>query len=243
MTKIRTIGRLPELNPNWREYTPVENASSPEEMIHWGFGELKHDISATSSYSQAFQDIFVLSVLEEKREGTYLELGCSYPVEINNTYLLETEFDWTGVSVDIDPARTKVFEKSRKNPVFQNDASLIDYDHLLSQYDNNHVDYLQIDIDSESATYAVLDKINFSKFDFSVVTFEHDLYSRGYELKNHMKDIMQQNGYILVCENVCHITDEDMFEDWYINPKYVKEEVWKKFECKNKRAVNILFDV
>lgn len=242
MSKIRTIGRLPELNPNWKEYVPVENASSPDEMIHWGYGELKYDLPATSSYSQSFQDIFVLSVLDGKREGTYLELGCSYPIEINNTYLLETEFDWTGVSVDIDPNRTQLFEKVRKNSVFTQDALSIDYDHLLSQYDNNHVDYLQIDIDSESATYGVLNNINFSKFDFSVITFEHDLYNRSSNLKDHMKNIMKENGYILVCENVCNITEEDMFEDWYINPKYVKKKLWKRYECKNKRAVNILFN-
>lgn len=243
MKKIRTIGRLPELNVNWKNYSPVENASSPEEVTHWGSGELKYDISATSSYSQSFQDIFVLSVLNEKKEGTYLELGCSYPVEINNTYLLETEFDWTGVSVDVDPTRTAVFEKSRKNTVFTSDASLIDYDHLLAQFEDNHVDYLQIDIDSESATYKVLENIDFSKFNFSVITFEHDLYSRGSDLKDHMKNIMSQNGYVLVCENVCNITEEDMFEDWYVNPKYVKDDLWKRFECKNKRAVNILFNV
>lgn len=80
MKKIRTIGRLPELNPNWREYTPVENATSPEEITHLGLGELKYNISASSSYSQSFQDIFVLSVLNEKKEGTYLELGCSWYV-------------------------------------------------------------------------------------------------------------------------------------------------------------------
>jgi len=243
MTKIRTIGRQPELNPDWRSYSPVEDARSPEDMVSWGYGIPKQSCSATTSFSQCFQDLFVISVLDEKRNGTYLELGCSYPVEINNTYLLETEFDWTGVSVDIDPKRTKVFEEVRRNDVVTMNASLVDYDHLLSQYDNNHVDYLQIDVDSEEATYSILEKIDFDKYSFSVITFEHDLYSKGYGLKNAMKNLMSKSGYVLVCEDVCNITEDDMFEDWYINPKFVEEEKWKKYESKNKRAVNILFDV
>ena len=39
------------------------------------------------SYSQSAQDIFVLSVLDQKRDGTYLEIGSSVPVDNNNTYL------------------------------------------------------------------------------------------------------------------------------------------------------------
>jgi len=243
MEKIKTLGRLPELNPDWKNYTPVEDARSPEDMVSWGYGTPKYEIPATVSYSQSFQDIFVVSVLNGKREGTYLELGCSYPVEINNTYLLETEFDWSGVSIDIDSKRTKVFEEVRKNTVFTIDAGSVDYEHLLSQFENNHVDYLCIDVDSESATYELLEKIDFEKYTFSVITFEHDLYARGSSLKNHMKNLMSNHGYTLVCEDVCNITEDDMFEDWYVNPKYVQEEFWKRYECKNKRSVNILFDV
>tara|TARA_R110002020_G_scaffold181315_2_gene376111 strand:+ start:2111 stop:2872 length:762 start_codon:yes stop_codon:yes gene_type:complete len=253
MKKIKTLGIWKEVNDNYQSYSPVEDASSPEDMIHWGEAQLKYDLEATTSYSQSFQDIFVASVMGEKKRGTYLELGCSYPVEINNTYLLESEYDWTGVSIDIDPKRTKVFEQSRKNTVVTLDAGLVDYDDLLSQYDDNHVDYLQFDVDDNPVTLKVLKDIDFSKYDFSVITFEHNTYADGMSpdfprgscnaLKDYFKSIMDKHGYVLVAEDVCNMTYDDPFEDWYINPKYVDEENWKRFESKSERAMNIMFEV
>ena len=54
-----------------------------------------------TSYSQSAQDIFVLSVLDQKKKGTYLEIGSSVPVDNNNTYILETEFNWTGLLLNL----------------------------------------------------------------------------------------------------------------------------------------------
>jgi tetratricopeptide (TPR) repeat protein len=44
------------------------------------------------NYSQAYQDMFVLSMLSGKRNGTYVEIGSSDPFKGNNTALLETKF-------------------------------------------------------------------------------------------------------------------------------------------------------
>jgi hypothetical protein len=55
-----------------------------------------------TNYSEVFQDIFVLQCLNGKKGGTYLEIGAAGPVSGNNTYLLEKEFGWTGLSIDYD---------------------------------------------------------------------------------------------------------------------------------------------
>ena len=52
------------------------------------------------SYSQAMQDIFVLTLLDGKTNGVYLEIGSFEPLKYNNTFLL-TQFDWNGISIDI----------------------------------------------------------------------------------------------------------------------------------------------
>ena len=52
-------------------------------------------------YSQIGQDRLVLKYLKNKKNGTFVDIGCGFPKYINNTYLLETEFDWNGVSVDL----------------------------------------------------------------------------------------------------------------------------------------------
>ncbi len=51
------------------------------------------------SYSQCGQDIFVYNILK-KNNGTFLDLGCYLPKNINNTYLLELN-GWSGISLDI----------------------------------------------------------------------------------------------------------------------------------------------
>lgn len=50
-----------------------------------------------SSSSQILQDIFVLHVLNHKREGYFVEFGATDGVEKSNTHLLEKEFGWTGI--------------------------------------------------------------------------------------------------------------------------------------------------
>lgn len=248
MKKIRTICNwLKETNPeNYQNCTSPESQSayvaSPDDVKEWGYITLKHDNPADVSYSQVFQDLFVISVLDGKKNGTFIDLGCSYPISINNTYLLESDFGWSGVAVDIDADRTSNWKVSRNCDVITFDAGNIDYNNLLNQFESTHFDYLSIDVDNEPATYFIIDDIDFDKYEFSVITFEHDLYTRGNKLKNHMKNIMEKNGYILAVEDVCNCSNDtyqDPFEDWYINPKYVKEDLWKKYQSKNKKQVDI----
>jgi FkbM family methyltransferase len=51
----------------------------------------------TKSQSQIRQDLFVLSQLQFKRGGYFVEFGATNGVELSNTYLLEKEFGWTGI--------------------------------------------------------------------------------------------------------------------------------------------------
>ena len=63
------------------------------------------------SRSQLRQDIFVLSESEYKKKGGYfVEFGATNGIDLSNTYLLETEFSWTGILAE--PAR--VWEKQLK---------------------------------------------------------------------------------------------------------------------------------
>ena len=51
----------------------------------------------SKSKSQLRQDLFVLSRLNFKRGGYYVEFGATNGIDLNNTYLLETEFGWDGI--------------------------------------------------------------------------------------------------------------------------------------------------
>ena len=63
------------------------------------------------SRSQLRQDLFVLSETKSKRGGYFVEFGATNGIDLSNTYLLETEFSWTGILAE--PAR--VWEKKLKS--------------------------------------------------------------------------------------------------------------------------------
>lgn len=64
------------------------------------------------SKAQIFQDLFVLYLTKEKRKGFFVDFGATNGIELNNTYLLEKEYEWSGILAE--PAR--VWENSlRKN--------------------------------------------------------------------------------------------------------------------------------
>ena len=50
-----------------------------------------------TSNSQLFQDIFVINELNYMRNGFYVEFGAMDGISGSNTYILEKEFNWTGI--------------------------------------------------------------------------------------------------------------------------------------------------
>jgi hypothetical protein len=186
------------------------------------------------NFSQAYQDMFVLTALNGKKCGTYLEIGASDPFKNNNTALLETKFDWTGIGIEYDEQMVNRYKDSRKNTVLLMDALLIDYGRLLGKYfpHTKQIDYLQLDIDPPQNTYEVLLSIPFSKYSFSVITYEHDYYidtTKSYRDKS--RQYLSSLGYKLIAPNVSP-NDNSPFEDWWINPNLVCENIWTE-SCSN----------
>jgi FkbM family methyltransferase len=52
------------------------------------------------SKSQIRQDLFVLSELDFKKRGFFVEFGATNGLTLSNTYLLEKEFEWEGILVE-----------------------------------------------------------------------------------------------------------------------------------------------
>ncbi len=55
------------------------------------------------SRSQLFQDVLVLFLLRGKRNGFFVEFGATDGINLSNTYLLESRFQWKGILAE--PAR------------------------------------------------------------------------------------------------------------------------------------------
>jgi FkbM family methyltransferase len=63
------------------------------------------------SKSQLRQDLFVLSELSFKQNGFFVEFGATNGVELSNTHLMETKFNWNGILAE--PA--KIWHSSLKS--------------------------------------------------------------------------------------------------------------------------------
>ncbi len=65
------------------------------------------------SKSQIRQDLFVLSELNFKYEGFFVEFGATDGVSLSNTYLLEKEYNFDGILGEPNPKQWKNLKKDR----------------------------------------------------------------------------------------------------------------------------------
>ena len=189
-------------------------------------------IGSRSYYSQACQDLFVLDMLGNKLDGYYCEIGASHPFESNNSFLLERDFSWKGFSIELDAILVNIFNLKRLNSCICHDATTYNYlDKFEASEFPRQIDYLSIDIDPAEGTYRVLKQLPLNEYRFSIITYEHDCYTSGPKYMNLSRKYLDYRGYKLVIANVkCFGRD---FEDWWIDPTIVPENVWKKYESRN----------
>jgi hypothetical protein len=181
------------------------------------------------------QEQFVLNLLDNKKEGYYVELGAFHSKNGSNTYRLENEFNWKGVSFEIVPEWHQEISENRKNPCILGDATKFDYVRYFEENDfPNQIDYLQVDIDSgykldgrpNGNAYLSLHgliAVPLTKYRFSVITFEHDanMYWRNIAMRDVQREILDSLGYSLVVRQ--------MHEDWWVDPNVIDLEKYRPF--------------
>jgi FkbM family methyltransferase len=64
------------------------------------------------TFSQLGQDLAVVQYYQNKRDGFFVEIGASDGINLSNTYLLETKYNWRGICVEPIPS---VFTKLCRN--------------------------------------------------------------------------------------------------------------------------------
>jgi hypothetical protein len=167
--------------------------------------------------SQACQDEFVYTIfynlLGKQDSGCYLEIGAGEPIYFNNTYILEKDCGWSGLSIDISDNLMPRWYAARNNPLLSNDATQLDYSSVLQQFPQV-IDYLSLDVDSHYDT--VLRSVMRSGHSFKVITIEHDAYRYGDVYRSKEREILKAFGYHLLCADVSHIGYA--FEDCWIHP-------------------------
>jgi hypothetical protein len=190
------------------------------------------------SNSQAHQESFVLNVLKEKTDGFYVELGGGWPIKNSNTYLLETEYNWSGISFENDIERAYNYNATRKNKTLCTDAISFDYlNYFVKNQVPSQIDYLQMDLHPAEDTLKALKNMPLHLYRFSVITYEHNGYGNPLnhngspETKRESEDILSSFGYVRVVENLKF--KRLAFEDWWIDPLVVSHDDYKEFISKD----------
>lgn len=186
------------------------------------------------SSTDAFQDDFVLKMFKYKNSGYYVDLGCGHPFHASNSNRLE-QIGWHGICVDIN--RYNDFSK-RNCHYFINDALKLNYEKIFEACNVPQiVDYLSIDIDENSTELLKLIPLN--KYIFKIITIEHDAYCRDQNYRQEQRNILNENGYYLLCADVWPDILKKLnlkvgpFEDWWIKKEFFDCQIVEHLKSDN----------
>jgi hypothetical protein len=152
-------------------------------------------------YSQIYQDRIVLKLLNHKRNGTFLDIGCHDSLHISNTATMELHLGWRGIAVDNDCSFANGWAINRPKTKFLcTDATKIDWNVLLQENQMpNEIDFLSIDLEPPEVTWEALIMIPFDKYRFGVIAFEHDHYRNSW-IRNESRKHFMDRGYVLAAD-------------------------------------------
>ena len=163
-------------------------------------------------YSQIGQDRLVLKYLKNKMNGTFVDVGCGFPKHINNTYVLENNFNWDGISIDIHMYTEEdglVWDDCRNTKLILEDALTINYSSLFKE--NNlpiNIDYLSVDLEPPYLSLECLFKIPFDEYTFNIITFEVDNNREGDTKRiSESREFLKSKGYTLI-GSICSGQDD-----------------------------------
>ena len=191
-------------------------------------------------YSQFGQDWFVDTVLRNKRGGYFLDIGCGistlspyeYPIScMSNTYGLEMHRGWDGLGIDCNIDYFRMASRIRKTIVCA-DLLVTDINSILKRKEAPlHMDYLSFDVDT--AQRKVFADLDFDKYSFSVITYEHN-HSAGSNTieRDYSRSRFERLGYKLLFGDV-GLDNEQYIEDWWVSQELYKE--WEYLAPQNER--------
>ena len=166
---------------------------------------------STFNYTQINQDQFALDACGDKEDGYFIDVGAGHPIQINNTYMLESTRNWKGLSFDLGDenahccwklngdtnAYKSLWEEHRNTKIVIGDATKVDYKKIFQE--NNVpkvIDYLTMDLEPKEITLKALNLIPFDEYEFKVITYETDEH-RGDNCVAPSRKIFEKYGYTL----------------------------------------------
>jgi hypothetical protein len=138
------------------------------------------------------------------KNGYYIEIGAGNYKDHNNTYLLEKEYGWKGVSLDIVSVIVDDFNNNRSNKCLN--ANALEFDWASYLRDNDFpkiIDFLSIDIDSNTHEYAnflALINLPLFQYKFRIIAIEHaaEIDYKLEKIKHLQRETLTALGYSLI---------------------------------------------
>lgn len=194
------------------------------------------------NYSQVWQDIFALVVNDAKQDGTFLEIGGGQPQHCNNTWVLEHQYNWRGISIELNDELCDMW-KSNNRPntkLFKENALNFDYVKAVDTLNlPRHMDYLSFDLEPPEITLECLKKFPLNQLSFNCITYEHDAYRQWGDVFAH-REIFLKNNYDLIGENLSNVGC--VMEEWFIHNS-VSEDIRNALRFGNCEAYQLLLDL
>jgi FkbM family methyltransferase len=117
------------------------------------------------SNSQLEQDINVIKFYKEKQNGYFIEICANDGINLSNTYLLETQYNWRGICVEPVSSNYDKLLMNRPNSICSNSAIysisnlILDFD-IANNYDllsgiSSHIDSHKETVDANKTTIHV----------------------------------------------------------------------------------------
>lgn len=151
---------------------------------------------------QIFQDKIALHLLDHKREGTFLDIGCHLPMVTNNTTCMELDYGWSGIAMDIDCFYQEWATQRPRTKFICGDAMTVDWEALLQEHGMpNVIDFLSMDLEPPTLTWEAMKRFPFDKYRFNVIAYEHDGYRNfgvdGVWTRDLSRKLFMDHGYVL----------------------------------------------
>ena len=204
--------------------------------------------------AQTCQDVFVDKILN-KTKGFFVDIGAGTgglpahtPGFYSNTYYFETFKNWKGIAIDYDAEWWTSVNKARSAKCLCVDLLEVSINEVLDEWNcPTKIDYLSIDVDD--AQMKVFNDFDFNKYNFKVLTLEHNLFQsdpncgqnrteehRKNIIKDHAhyREALSKHGYKLLWGNVC-LEGYGPVEDWFVD-----EETFEKNKDIQKEYANCL---
>ena len=92
------------------------------------------------SYSMEGEDLEVLKLSANIKNGFYVDAGCYHPLQLNNTYLLYKN-NWRGINIDLSQFSIDLFNFIRPDDININ-AAVSDTDGVITYYHQKKISQL-----------------------------------------------------------------------------------------------------